>query len=205
MWLQELMEELSMYVLIFDRAGYGESDPNPSRSVKSEAHDIEELADKLQIGSKFHVIGLSMGGYLAYSCLRYIPHRLAGAALVGPFIHYWWPCLPAELSKFGLQKLLAMDRMTFYIAHYAPWMFHWWMMYQKWFPSLSMWAGNMDLFNPDDMEIIALKAKFPNPGQEKILQQGIHESQHRDILTVGTYASTYRVRKVRTFLRPNSC
>ncbi|CAN1252209.1 Lipase 1 [Linum perenne] len=155
---QELMEELSIYVLTFDRAGYGESDPNPSRSVKSEAHDIEELADKLQIGSKFHVIGISMGGYPAYSCLKYIPHRLAGVALVAPFVHYWWPCLPADLSKLGLQKLLPMDRRTFYVAHYAPWMFHWWMS-QKWFPSLSMMAGN-----------------------EKIRQQGIHESLHRDIL-----------------------
>ncbi|CAN1832332.1 hypothetical protein LINPERHAP1_LOCUS33445 [Linum perenne] len=160
-WLpipQELMEELSIYVLTFDRAGYGESDPNPSRSVKSEAHDIEELADKLQIRSKFHVIGMSLGGYPAYGCLKYIPHRLAGVALVAPFVHYWWPCLPADLSKLGLQNLLPMDRRTFYVAHYAPWMFHWWMS-QKWSPSLSMWAEN-----------------------EKIRQQGIHESLHRDIL-----------------------
>ncbi|CAN1171400.1 hypothetical protein LINPERHAP2_LOCUS29542, partial [Linum perenne] len=183
-WLpipQELMEELSIYVLTFDRAGYGESDPNPSRSVKSEAHDIEELADKLQIRSKFHVIGMSLGGYPAYGCLKYIPHRLAGVALVAPFVHYWWPCLPADLSKLGLQNLLPMDRRTFYVAHYAPWMFHWWMS-QKWSPSLSMWAENLSMFSPDDMEIIAEMAKSPNPGQEKIRQQGIHESLHRDIL-----------------------
>ncbi|CAN1832336.1 hypothetical protein LINPERHAP1_LOCUS33445, partial [Linum perenne] len=180
MW-QELMEELSIYVLTFDRAGYGESDPNPSRSVKSEAHDIEELADKLQIRSKFHVIGMSLGGYPAYGCLKYIPHRLAGVALVAPFVHYWWPCLPADLSKLGLQNLLPMDRRTFYVAHYAPWMFHWWMS-QKWSPSLSMWAENLSMFSPDDMEIIAEMAKSPNPGQEKIRQQGIHESLHRDIL-----------------------
>lgn len=61
--------------MLFDRAGYGESDPNPKRSVKSEALDIQELTDQLQIGSKFYVIGVSMGSYPTGSCLRYIPDR----------------------------------------------------------------------------------------------------------------------------------
>ena len=66
-----------MYLLLFDRAGYCESDPNPSRSVKTEAFDIQELADKLEIGTKFYVIGLSMGTYPIWACLKYIPHRHA--------------------------------------------------------------------------------------------------------------------------------
>lgn len=33
-----------------DRAGYGESDPNPKLLVKSEACDIQELADQVQLG-----------------------------------------------------------------------------------------------------------------------------------------------------------
>lgn len=69
------MEELGIYFLSFDRAGYGESDPNPKRSVRSEAMDIEELADQLDIGPKFYVLGVSMGGYTIWGCLRYIPHR----------------------------------------------------------------------------------------------------------------------------------
>ena len=72
---QELIEELQIYFLFFDRAGYGESDPNPKRSVKSEAFDIQELADKLHIGSRFYVIGLSIGTNAVWSCLKYIPHR----------------------------------------------------------------------------------------------------------------------------------
>ncbi|KAL4377476.1 hypothetical protein GQ457_02G020380 [Hibiscus cannabinus] len=43
--LQELIEELGIYFLLYDRAGYGESDLNPRRSVKSEALDLQELAD----------------------------------------------------------------------------------------------------------------------------------------------------------------
>lgn len=40
-----------------------ESDTHPKHSVKSEAFDVEELANKLQLGPMFYVIGLSMGAY----------------------------------------------------------------------------------------------------------------------------------------------
>lgn len=66
---------MGIYILQYDRAGYGQSDPNPKRSLKSEALDIEELADQLQIGSKFYVIGVSMGSHATWSCLNYIPNR----------------------------------------------------------------------------------------------------------------------------------
>lgn len=72
---QELIDELGIYFLLYDRAGYGESDPNPKRSVKSEALDIEELADQLELGLKFYVIGVSMGSYPTWSCIKHIPHR----------------------------------------------------------------------------------------------------------------------------------
>lgn len=73
--LQELIDELGIYFLLYDRAGYGESDPDPKRTVKSEAFDIQELADQLELGSKFYVIGVSMGSYTTWSCLKYIPDR----------------------------------------------------------------------------------------------------------------------------------
>ncbi|CAI9105615.1 OLC1v1004583C2 [Oldenlandia corymbosa var. corymbosa] len=161
---QDIIEELGIYFLSFDRAGYGDSDPYPSRSVKSEAYDIQELADKLEIGSKFYVIGFSMGGYPAWSCLRYIPHRLLGAALVVPFVHYWWPCLPAELAKQAFRKLLPQDQWTFRVAHYAPWLFNWWMT-QKWFHSLSLLEGNMSILCSQDLEMVKKLSSKPNPGQ----------------------------------------
>lgn len=73
--MQEVMDELGVCILTFDRAGYGESDPNPKRSVKSEAFDIQELADQLHLGSKFYLIGVSLGTYAVWACLKYIPHR----------------------------------------------------------------------------------------------------------------------------------
>lgn len=71
---QEFIEELKLYiVLLYDTAGYGESDPYPARSVKSEAFDIQELADKLHLGTPFYVIGCSMGASTIWSCLKCIP------------------------------------------------------------------------------------------------------------------------------------
>lgn len=61
--------------MAIDRPGYGESDPNPNQTLKSIALDIEELADKLGLGEKFYLIGFSMGGQVAWRCLKYIPHR----------------------------------------------------------------------------------------------------------------------------------
>ncbi|XP_014497179.1 uncharacterized protein LOC106758725 isoform X1 [Vigna radiata var. radiata] len=175
---QELIEELGIYFLHFDRAGYGESDPHSSRSVKSEAYDIQELADKLEIGDKFYIIGMSMGGYPVWSCLKYIPHRLSGAALVAPFISYWWPSFPDHLLREAFQMLTRSDKWTFRVAHHAPWLFHWWMT-QKWFPSLTL----TNMLSPDDIEIVKTLSELPNTAQEKITQQGEYESLHRDIMS----------------------
>ncbi|KAJ8754740.1 hypothetical protein K2173_012129 [Erythroxylum novogranatense] len=70
----ELVAELGLYIVSFDRAGYGESDPHPKKTLKSIALDVEELADHLGLGPKFYVIGYSMGGEFTWTCLKYIPH-----------------------------------------------------------------------------------------------------------------------------------
>ncbi|GJY42594.1 hypothetical protein Tco_0430807 [Tanacetum coccineum] len=51
---EKLMDELGIYLLQFGRAGYGESDPNPEWSLKTEASDIKELAAQLQLHSKLY-------------------------------------------------------------------------------------------------------------------------------------------------------
>lgn len=173
---QELVEELKIYFLFFDRAGYGESDPCPKRSVKSEAYDIQELADALQLGSKFYVIGISLGAYPAYSCINFIPQRLAGIALVVPFVNYWWPGFPC--SKETFRRLRLQDQWTFRVARYAPWLFYWWMT-QKWFPSFSLMSGDPSVFSQRDLEIMK---NMPQVPQDKSRQQGDYESLYRDIM-----------------------
>lgn len=176
---QEFIDELKVCIVLYDRAGYGESDPYPARSVKSEAFDIQELADKLHLGTRFYVIGCSMGASTVWSCLKYIPHRLLGASLVVPFANYWWPSVPSALLLQTFRKLPQSYQRTFKIAHYTPWLYYWWMT-QKWFPTLV--ADGM--FSDSDLEIIKRLSGCLNHSPEKVTQQGEHESLNRDILAI---------------------
>ncbi|XP_038894681.1 uncharacterized protein LOC120083152 [Benincasa hispida] len=176
---QEFIDELKICIVLYDRAGYGESDPYPARSVKSEAFDIQELADKLHLGTKFYVIGCSMGACGIWSCLKFIPHRLLGASLVVPFGNFWWPSVPSALSLRAFRKLPRSYQQTFQIAHYTPWLYHWWKT-QKWSPTL----GVDGMFCDSDAEILKRLSGGLNHNPEKVTQQGEDESLNRDILTI---------------------
>ncbi|KAJ8429412.1 hypothetical protein Cgig2_015633 [Carnegiea gigantea] len=176
----ETIERLGIYIVSFDRPGYGESDPHPNRTVKSIAIDIEEFADKLGLGQKFYVIGFSLGGQVVWSCLKYIPHRLAGATLIAPVVNYWWLGLPVNLSTqaFNSQPLV-QDMWALRVAHYAPWLTYWWNT-QKFFPSLSVIEHLPQIFSRQDKELVAQFA-----GKEDgapVRQQGEFESLHRDLI-----------------------
>lgn len=73
--MQELVEEMGVYIVGYDRAGHAESDPNPRRSPRSEALDIAELADKLELGHRFYLVGLSLGCHAIWASIKYIPGR----------------------------------------------------------------------------------------------------------------------------------
>ncbi|XP_068658529.1 uncharacterized protein [Aristolochia californica] len=176
---QELMDELGVYLVSFDRAGYGESDPNLKRTVKSTAMDIEELADKLEMGSKYYVIGFSIGGQVVWSCLKYIPHRLAGAALIAPVINYWWPGLPANVSQEGFDKQLEPDKWAVRVAHYAPWLTHWWNT-QKWFPASSVVAHSPYIISTHDKELFS-RFEARKQYEMQITQQGKFVSLFHDM------------------------
>ncbi|GLT89973.1 hypothetical protein SLE2022_079280 [Rubroshorea leprosula] len=176
----EIVEDLGIYIVSFDRPGYGESDPNPKRTVKSMALDIEELADQLELGSKFYVIGFSMGGQVIWSCLKYIPHRLAGATLLAPVVNYWWPGFPANLSKEAYYEQLPQDQWTLRVGHYAPWLTYWWNT-QKWFPASSVIAHSTDVLSRHDIELLP-KLLVRRDYMAQVRQQGEYESLHRDII-----------------------
>lgn len=176
---QEVLDEYGIYMLSFDRPGYGESDPDPNRSAKSTAQDVEELADQLELGPKFFVIGFSMGGEYVWSCLKYIPHRLAGAVLLAPASNFWWPNFPSNLSKDALSQLPLRDQWAYRVAHYAPWLTYWWNT-QKWFPSSSVLAQRTDIVSIQDKEILA-KSSTRSHIKAQARQQGEFESVHRDL------------------------
>ncbi|KAJ3677958.1 hypothetical protein LUZ60_001761 [Juncus effusus] len=180
---QKLIEQLEICFISFDRAGYGESDPNPMRSIKSEAFDIEELANQLDLGDKFYVIGGSMGSYSAWSCLKFIPHRLHGAALVVPVVNYWWKSLPKNLTKNVFNKLDKGDQKAFWVAHNLPFLLYGWM---KMFKSSPAIVGHRDILTDDDFEVIKKRIAYQQSigFVSKSRQQGESESLYRDLKVV---------------------
>ncbi|KAK7244919.1 hypothetical protein RIF29_39748 [Crotalaria pallida] len=170
-------EDLGVYIVSFDRPGYGESDPDPNLTAKSLALDIEELADKLGLGSKFYLIGFSLGGQIVWGCLKYIPHRLAGAALLNPVVNYWWSGLPANLTNEAFYQLKPQDQWAYRVAHYAPWLTYWWNT-QQWFPSSSVIAESADTLSLQDLELVS-KLSYRESFVSQVRQQGEYESVYR--------------------------
>jgi pimeloyl-ACP methyl ester carboxylesterase len=175
-------EELGVYMVGFDRAGYGESDPNPNRSPRSAAQDMEELADALGLGDKFYVVGFSLGCHAVWAALRYIPHRLAGAAMLAPVVNYWWPGFPADLAAAEYGRQQHGDQWALRVSHHAPGVLYWWME-QTWLPTSTVVDNTTHLPNKRDAEIRrtltadgTLRRK-----RETATQQGIHESYYRDM------------------------
>ncbi|KAH9317153.1 hypothetical protein KI387_018922, partial [Taxus chinensis] len=183
---KEVQEELGAYIVTFDRAGYGESDPDPKRSLRSAATDIEQLADKLDLGPKFYVMGISIGGFSMWGCLKYIPHRLAGAALLAPSINYWWPGFPANLSNEAYYQQALQDQWALRIPHYTPWLTYWWMT-QNWFPFFKCYkSASWKPLNRYDAEMLQ-KSVASGKSVERFrvaIQQGVFESLHRDMMVM---------------------
>ncbi|CAK8535375.1 unnamed protein product [Lathyrus sativus] len=174
---QELVDELGVYLLQYDRAGYGQSDPNPKRSLKSEALDIQELADQLQIGAHFYVIGVSMGSYATWSCLKYLPHRLAGLALIAPVINYRWPSLPGSLIKDDYRRRFI--KWALWLANHCPKLLHWWVT-QKWIPSNAVIEKNPTFFNKNDIDILKTIPGFPMFSKDRLREQVVFDTLLHD-------------------------
>ncbi|KAM0835834.1 hypothetical protein ACQ4PT_062690 [Festuca glaucescens] len=175
----EVAQELGIYLLSFDRPGYGESDPDPARSEKSIALDIEQLADNLQLGPKFHLIGFSMGGEIMWSCLKYIPHRLSGVATLAPVGNYWWSGIPSNVSRDAWYQQLPQDQWAVWVSHHLPWLTYWWNT-QKLFPPSSVITYNPAILSEEDamlMKKFGMRPYFP-----MIRQQGEYNSLHRDMM-----------------------
>ncbi|CAK7325244.1 unnamed protein product [Dovyalis caffra] len=177
----EVVEELGLYFVSFDRPGYGESDPDPKRTPKSIALDIEELADHLGLGSKFYVMGFSLGGQVIWCCLKYIPHRLAGATIIAPAVNYWWPGLPAKLSREAYYRQMPQEQWALRVARYTPWLTYWWNT-QKWFPSSALIAQRPEIWSGQDLQILSKMVQEEAETWPPATLQGEFESLHRDLM-----------------------
>ncbi|KAH7301805.1 hypothetical protein KP509_23G044100 [Ceratopteris richardii] len=177
------MEELHIYYVGFDRAGYGQSDPNPGRSLKSDAQDVVELADILQLGPRFYVTATSIGGSVAWTLLKHFPHRLAGVGMLGPVTNYWWSGIPTVEAWEAFRFQPIQDQVAVSVAHYAPWLAYLWNT-QNVFPKSSVVAGRFDFWSMADKKIIASFQPSNERSADEPTQQGIHESLIRDMVNM---------------------
>ncbi|KAL9272248.1 hypothetical protein AKJ16_DCAP22447 [Drosera capensis] len=162
---QELIEELKVYMLLYDRAGYGESDPNPKRSLKSESQDIEELADQLELGVKFYLIGVSLG--------------LHGVALVATTVNYNWPSIPERLIKDDFRNNLL--KFGLWVVKHMSGLLYWWMT-QKLFPSATVMEKNPVFFNDRDQDVLKRTPGFELLSEDKLGTKSIFENLRHDFL-----------------------
>lgn len=77
--------------------------------------------------------------------------RLAGVALVVPFVNYKWQTLPKDLTKDDYRKQLC--RWVIWITRYARGLLHWWLT-QKLFPSATALEGNPTFFCDKDLDVL---------------------------------------------------
>jgi pimeloyl-ACP methyl ester carboxylesterase len=79
----ELARERGLRVLSYDRAGYGGSTPNPSRSVVDVVPDIDDVLDTLDV-ERFVALGGSGGCPHSFACGARSDRCVAAAAIAAP-------------------------------------------------------------------------------------------------------------------------
>jgi pimeloyl-ACP methyl ester carboxylesterase len=78
-----VLYRLGIKLICYDRPGYGDSGPQPGRSVADAAADVQTIADALDLGP-FSVVGRSGGAPHALACAALLDGRVESvAALVG--------------------------------------------------------------------------------------------------------------------------
>ncbi|GLT46321.1 hypothetical protein SLA2020_200830 [Shorea laevis] len=115
-----LLEEFGVCLLTFDLPGFGESDPHPNRDLESSALDMSFLANALGLNGKFWVVGYSSGALHAWAALRYIPHRIAGAAMFAPMVNPY-DSLMSRTEKYGVwEKWSRKRKFMYFLARRFP-------------------------------------------------------------------------------------
>lgn len=114
-----LMEEFGVHLITYDLPGFGESDPHPKRNLESSAIDMSFLADALGV-DKFWIIGYSSGSKHAWAALRYIPDRLAGAAMFAPMVNPYDPLMTNEERRRTWNKWTRKRKLMYFLARSFP-------------------------------------------------------------------------------------
>ena len=108
-WVKDA-EERGIHLISYERPGYGNSTPQPERTVASAANDVATIANELNL-SRMAVWGVSGGGPHALACAALLPNLVVAAAALAS---------PAPYQAEGLDWLAGMgdDNITeFSAAH----------------------------------------------------------------------------------------
>ncbi|KAH8959526.1 hypothetical protein BDL97_06G081700 [Sphagnum fallax] len=81
------------------------SDFNQKQTYKSAAGDIAQIADALELGEKFWLLGYSGGGPYCWAAARFIPERLAGIAMWAPVGNYGWKDISKTERKDVMRRI----------------------------------------------------------------------------------------------------
>ncbi|XP_077239548.1 uncharacterized protein LOC143880430 [Tasmannia lanceolata] len=115
-----LLEEFGVHLLTFDLPGFGESDPHPDRDLKSSALDMSYIANVVGVKDKFWVVSYSGGGMHALAAVRYIPDRLAGAAMFAPMSNPYDSTMTKEEKYKTWKKWSSRRKLMYFLARRFP-------------------------------------------------------------------------------------
>ncbi|KAM1553661.1 hypothetical protein ACFX12_006544 [Malus domestica] len=115
-----LLEEFGVRLLTYDLPGFGESDPHPDRNLEFSAMDMLLLADAVGVNDKFWVVGYSSGSMHAWAALRYIPDRLAGAAMFAPMVNPYDSIMNREERRRTWGKWTRSRKFLYFLARRFP-------------------------------------------------------------------------------------
>ncbi len=107
----EILRELNLRLIVPDRPGYGLSDPLRDRGIDDLVSDLEVLTEHLGI-ERFHLLGYSLGGFLALHCASRLGDRVIRLGLVSALG-------PAHLSG-DADPMRGLFRMVVSVADRAP-------------------------------------------------------------------------------------
>ncbi|KAE8099535.1 hypothetical protein FH972_017511 [Carpinus fangiana] len=115
-----LLEEFGIRLVTYDLPGFGESDPHPGRNLNSSAFDMLHLANAVGISDKFWLLGYSSGSIHAWAALRYIPNRIAGAAMLAPMINPYDRSMTKEEMKRMWENWMPRRKLLYFLARRFP-------------------------------------------------------------------------------------
>ncbi|KAL5059953.1 hypothetical protein RYX36_031557 [Vicia faba] len=115
-----LLEEYGVRLVTYDLPGFGESDPHPNRNFNSSAMDVLHLVNAVNVTDKFWVLCHSSGCIHAWASLRYIPERIAGAAMLAPMVNPYESHMTKDEMKRTWEKWLPRRKYMYSLAYRFP-------------------------------------------------------------------------------------